>query len=356
MQKIVFIHSLNNYTGSPNILSIVVKGLIQRGYEAEIITSSGEGFLSDIEGAGYRYTCYRWCKSSAQTMLRLMLSQAGVFFSCLFGSKRHIYYINTIVPFGAIIACWLTRKRYVIHVHENMRQRKPLYRFLKQVYWLCNQKTVFVSNYLARQAVGCRDGIVAANALPDAFFDTARNYLQLHPERTGESILMIASLRRFKGIFEFAELAGKLPDFSFELALSAEIAEVECFKSETGLIPNLIVYASQANLHPFYQRARLLLQLSHPKDCVETFGLTILEAMTYGIPTIVPNVGGPAELVEDGVNGYTVDPLNLSYISKKIEELMNDDKLHKKLSDNALQKSKQYMQTGMITKIEGYLK
>jgi len=32
---------------------------------------------------------------------------------------------------------------------------------------------------------------------------------------------------------------------------------------------------------------------------VETFGLTILEGMTYKLPAIVPPVGGVIELVEE---------------------------------------------------------
>ena len=35
--------------------------------------------------------------------------------------------------------------------------------------------------------------------------------------------------------------------------------------------------------------------------------MTILEAMPYGIPAVVPNVGGPLELIENGYNGYSVD-------------------------------------------------
>ena len=37
--KIIFIHSLNNYTGSPNILSTIVKGFLYKGYETELSTT-----------------------------------------------------------------------------------------------------------------------------------------------------------------------------------------------------------------------------------------------------------------------------------------------------------------------------
>ena len=349
--KIVFIHSLNNYTGSPNILSIVIKELIRCGYTAEIVTSRSEGFLSRIENAGYRYTCYRWTECMGRTILLLLLSQLGVFFRCFLGSQKHIYYINTIVPFGAVIACWLTRKRYIIHVHENMQQHKSLYILLKQIYRFCNRKTIFVSDYLAKQAINCRSGIVIPNVLSNEFIQIANKC-----ERKGENILMLSSCRRYKGIYVFAELARMLPAYSFELVLSANKEKVEQFKAEIGVIPNLTVYTYQTNVHPFFQRAKLLLQLSQPSECVETFGLTILEGMAYGIPTIVPSVGGPIELVDNGKNGYTLDPTNLSLIQRRIEKLMNENELYEKFARNAKRKSMDYTQARIIKAIENYIK
>ncbi|KAI3800923.1 hypothetical protein L1987_29023 [Smallanthus sonchifolius] len=40
----------------------------------------------------------------------------------------------------------------------------------------------------------------------------------------------------------------------------------------------------------------------------EAFGLTVVEAMTCGIPTFATCHGGPAEIIEDGVSGFHIDP------------------------------------------------
>jgi L-malate glycosyltransferase len=98
----------------------------------------------------------------------------------------------------------------------------------------------------------------------------------------------------------------------------------------------------------------LLLQLSHPETWVETFGLTILEAMAYGIPAIGPNIGGLTELIVNGVNGYTVNPHDLQDIGSKIDELMNIEFRYRKFSKAARTRAKQYQETGMIHKIEQY--
>ena len=80
----------------------------------------------------------------------------------------------------------------------------------------------------------------------------------------------------------------------------------------------------------------MVLNLSKVDECVETFGLTILEAMAFGIPVIVPPIGGPAEIVTDGVEGYVISSYETNDIAKKIKELSMDKAKWTELSINAL--------------------
>ncbi|NNF96081.1 MAG: glycosyltransferase, partial [Halobacteria archaeon] len=40
----------------------------------------------------------------------------------------------------------------------------------------------------------------------------------------------------------------------------------------------------------------------------EAFGLTVIEAMSSGLPTFATCFGGPSEIIEDGISGFHIDP------------------------------------------------
>jgi glycosyltransferase involved in cell wall biosynthesis len=66
--------------------------------------------------------------------------------------------------------------------------------------------------------------------------------------------------------------------------------------------------------------------------------------MAFGIPVIVPPVGGPSEIVTDGVEGYLMDSKNTKSIAKKIQVLSKDKAKWTELSKNALLRSKYFNQ------------
>ncbi|CAA7388872.1 unnamed protein product [Spirodela intermedia] len=48
----------------------------------------------------------------------------------------------------------------------------------------------------------------------------------------------------------------------------------------------------------------------------EAFGLTVIEAMTCGLPTFATCHGGPAEIIEHGISGFHIDPYHPNQASK----------------------------------------
>ena len=127
------------------------------------------------------------------------------------------------------------------------------------------------------------------------------------------------------------------------------------FKNIT-LPGNLQLFAVQKDVHPFYQRASLVVNLSNPEYCVETFGMTLLEGMCYGLPVIGPPVGGPAEVVTNGVNGYCIDSRNTEMVAEKIRNIYNNKELQILLGKGALQTAEKFEEQKLQNRIEENLK
>ena len=134
--KIVFVHLLNDYSGSPLVLANVIKGLQQRGIACELITcSNSDGFLSEIESVKYHYFKYHWHSNKLVRLILFLWSQAVLFFKILeFKNENVSIYINTILPFGAAIAGKLLNKKVTYHLHEVSIRPLLLKKYLKWIF------------------------------------------------------------------------------------------------------------------------------------------------------------------------------------------------------------------------------
>ena len=355
-QKIVFFHLLNNFTGSPKVLSQVIKGFLEKGYEIDLITNKTEGFLSNIEGVNYKYIAYNWNKNKIITLFNFIWAQIHLFCISIFKyrHKNAVFYINTLLPFGAAIGGKFLKKEVIYHVHEYYLTKGLLPRIYMFAFIKCAKKAIFVSNYVRANYITKIDSVVIYNTL-DVEFEIKANKSQKLPLKEQKTILMISSLKFFKGIYQFIKLSAICPNFQFELVLSCSSTELQSFYTLNKTPSNLQIHSCQQDLHEFYQRAHICLNLSLPNLWIETFGLTILEAMAYGVPSIVPPVGGPTELINNNSNGFYVDSRDINLLKNKIDILLEDNELYIKFSENALLKSKQFSYKNMICSIEEYL-
>lgn len=76
----------------------------------------------------------------------------------------------------------------------------------------------------------------------------------------------------------------------------------------------------------------------------EPFGLVILEAMAARIPVLVPDSGGAASLVEDGVTGFIFRANDPAHLAQRLEELRNADPavLNRVVENSAIQLQKRF--------------
>lgn len=71
----------------------------------------------------------------------------------------------------------------------------------------------------------------------------------------------------------------------------------------------------------------------------DTFGVTVIEAMSFALPIIVGDFGGPKELIENGFDGLIIESENTLAHANAMMLLYKDRALLKKLGENAQQKA-----------------
>jgi glycosyltransferase involved in cell wall biosynthesis len=345
MKKIIFIHLLNDYSGSPKVLSQVINAVQKKGYEVELYTGKSEdGFLTDIT-PNHHYYFYKRFDNKLLTLISFILSQIDLFFKLLkYRNEDVTVYINTMLPFGAALFGKFLKKEVYYHVHETSLRPKLLKKFLRFIIQYTASKIIFVSNFL-KESESFKDieQEVIYNVLSNEFVIEASKSSYQWKDSDGKfNVLMICSLKAYKGIDEFIEIAKLCEDnrqIGFTLILNAEKKEINDYFASIGLPSSVTILDKQKDLHPYYKEASLVLNLSRVDQWVETFGLTILEAMSYGIPCIVPPVGGPAEIVQNRKDGYLIS----SYKIDKVFDIIINLSLNKEkcidLSYSAKQKS-----------------
>jgi sucrose synthase len=74
----------------------------------------------------------------------------------------------------------------------------------------------------------------------------------------------------------------------------------------------------------------------------ESFGLIVLEAMISGLPTFATQFGGPSEIIQDGDNGFHINPTDLAGMADKIVQFLTkcdlDPQTWTTLSEKAIER------------------
>ncbi len=358
MKKIIAVHLLNDFSGSPLILSTVIKGFRAHNIEVDLITNeNSEGFLSDLD-VNYETIPYRFQKNKYARLVAFLWFQVLLFFRLFKYRKEDIViYINTLLPFGAAIFGKLMGKEVIYHCHETSLKPLLLKQFLKYIASISATKAIYVSKFLyKKEGLKNVEASIVHNALSTTFVESAKKYKKAKSKDGTFIVLMLCSLKKYKGVMEFVHIANKLRHLKFELVINASMEDATDFFKDVNLSDNLTFFPVQKNVHLFYKRADLILNLSNPDEWIETFGMTILEAMHYGIPSIVPPVGGPVELIENGINGYHMDSRDWVSISDKIKALFENTKLYQQLCQASEQKALNFSHTRMIENIVSLIK
>lgn len=355
MPRIFAFHLLNDRSGSPKVLSQLLKHWAANDREVHLYTSGHEnGFLSEIQGVQYHKGWYTFQSNPWLRLVYFTLSQIILMIRMWSNvSKNDIVYVNTVLPFGAAILGKCKGARVIYHIHESTVNPSILKSFLFKIIEKAADDIINVSQYVEQSHKISRvKNHLVYNAIENSYLE---NVLPKSPSAQPKNVLMVCSLKTYKGVYEFLQLASDNGQFHFRLVFNASQIEIDAFFKNVIIPSNLTLYPSQNDLHTFYQWADVIVNLSRPDGWIETFGLTIIEGMAYGLPAIVPPIGGILEVIEDGVTGYAVDSRDRMKLNETLNAILNNNSDYTNMSSAARARLKMFTEGKMMMSIDSLL-
>jgi glycosyltransferase involved in cell wall biosynthesis len=168
------------------------------------------------------------------------------------------------------------------------------------------------------------------------------------PPKTKVNFLFMGRLGKRKGVYDIIESARQIRAENIKISLygDGEIENVKTMIAANGVEDKVQVcgWINGSRKDQAFRNANVLILPSYS----EGFPISVLEAMAYGIPVVATDVGGIAECIEDGVNGYLIKPGDCETLAKCIERLAASSVLRARMGKSGHEKASRMFALSVI--------
>lgn len=211
----------------------------------------------------------------------------------------------------------LTRKYAVTMVHscygdesqiEHQGMKLRIFHFIFQKCFQVSDAVWFVSNAgkesceKAYQIEEKKSRVIYNGISPEFLKKASENELNMKPPYR---VTYIGRLSKEKGVpLLLKAFADLLEEYDAELSIVGDGIERQELAKLAGtlLIADKVTFCGQqTDIHKYLKDTSVFV---YPSTCQEVFGISIIEAMAYGIPCIANDVGGIPEIIENNKNGF----------------------------------------------------
>jgi glycosyltransferase involved in cell wall biosynthesis len=182
--------------------------------------------------------------------------------------------------------------------------------------------------------------IVISNAPENALIN-ATDPDRVLIDRKGNTIIFVGSIGRRKGIFDILEAIPFVIE-DHECARFLFLGEEEIAGEKQKILqicgdPRIqehvcfLGWVTGEKKRACYQEADIFILPSY----AENLPFALLEAMAVGLPVVTTPVGGIPEIIQDGENGFLIEPGSKTQLKERILQLLKDPQLRQRLGKNA---------------------
>ena len=157
--------------------------------------------------------------------------------------------------------------------------------------------------------------------------DVARFAPAAEPRSDGRRVLFVGRLRYYKGVDTLVQAMADVPDAELTLVGDGpERPAIEARIAALGLGERVAIAddVSDEALPQVFRDHDLFVLPSNARS--EAFGIVLLEAMASGLPCVATELDtGTSWVVQDGVTGHVVPPLDPPAMAEAIRAILDDD-------------------------------
>ena len=367
--KILHVHTLPAVTGSGIRTLIVMKGLDKVGYEVEFACAPGGSLINEIEIEGIKFRPIK-------------------------------HFVQKISPYNDLMALWelvrlIKREKYdIIHTHNSKAgfigrlagkisgipiiihtvHGFAFHAFEKS--W-CRKLFIYLERFAARFAdrlivvsepleewglelnIGKRsqyitiyDGIEIEKFTLD--FDIAKKKQELGIKVDDLVVGVVAKLWEGKGheciLYAAKEIMKRTPNVKFMFVGEGYLRDrLEERVKDLGLGDYIIFTGFRADI----AEINAIFDIAVLASFFEGLGRVLLEAMVLAKPVVATRVGGIVDVVDDGENGFLVEPNDSDALAEAIIKLLSDEELRFKMGEAAKNKiDRRFSAETMVSKIK----
>jgi glycosyltransferase involved in cell wall biosynthesis len=179
--------------------------------------------------------------------------------------------------------------------------------------------------------------------------------LDYNKNTKNKNILFFGRLGKRKGVYELIEAAKQIDFEKFNAQIylcgdgEIELISKKIFDLKLEDHIRVLGWVEGNKKNKIYKEGYIFILPSY----FEGLPMSILEAMSYGLPIISTTVGGIPYAVKNGIEGFLIEPGNYNLLAKRINTLLEDESLRNKMSSAAKRKISEMF---TIEILEGKLK
>ena len=142
------------------------------------------------------------------------------------------------------------------------------------------------------------------------------------------------------------DIVAKHPNWVLDIYGTGELEErVRAEIARLGIDNSVIMHGYTKDMAQVYAGAEMLLLCSH----TEGLPMVVMEAMRYGLPVVSTDCQyGPADMIENGKNGFLVTQNDDEAFVNAVSELMADEALRKRMGERARKTSARYSREAIV--------